>query len=339
MLKAILIAWWPFAWWLLGAFAAVWLVVRLAGGRLDLAKLGRVHSCESGGVQTLSFVLTLPLFVMLVLFIVQISQLMIGIAVVHYAAFAAARSAIVWLPAETSLVEQANIVAPGTFDENLGKYPEWITQTHSGQECRALGLEKLLRIWRAAAIACVPISPSRQVLPGAAAPSPVSQQLTQFYKALVPKTANNPYMSTRIERKADYAQYNTLIFMRGRDSNGTTGPTYNPYPGYWTSRQNPLTGQNEPLWIPWNMLEAGWEDPVSVSVYYNFAMLPGPGRFLSTKLSNGQTPDLVSRHLVEMEKVNRGRYQKGLYVVILEAHATLQIEGLKSVIPHVQSAN
>jgi hypothetical protein len=339
MLKAILLAWWPYAGWMAAAFCAVWLVLRLAGGRLEIAKLRRVHRCESGGVQTLSFVLTLPLFVMLVLFIIQVSQLMIAIAVVHYAAFAAARSAIVWLPAETSLAEPANIVAPGTFDADLGKFPDWITQTHSGQECRALGLEKLLRIWRAAAIACVPISPSRKVAKQDAAPSPVSEQLNQFYAALVPKTAGNTFMRTRINRKADYAQYNTLIVMRGRDADGVSGPTYNPYPGYWSSRQNPVTGQNEPMWVPWNMNEAGWEDPVTVSVYYNFAMLPGPGRFLSQKLSNGQTPDLVSRHLQEMEKLNRGRYEKGLYVVILEAHATLQIEGLKSVISHVQSAN
>ena len=50
-------------------------------------------------MQSLSFVLTLPLFIMVMMMIVQVSQLMIGMVVVHYAAFAAARSAAVWIPA------------------------------------------------------------------------------------------------------------------------------------------------------------------------------------------------------------------------------------------------
>ena len=52
-----------------------------------------------GQRQSLSFVLTLPLFILVMLTLVQISQVMIGRMVVQYAAFAAARSAIVWVPA------------------------------------------------------------------------------------------------------------------------------------------------------------------------------------------------------------------------------------------------
>src|SRR5687767_11915386 len=58
-----------------------------------------LHADELGSVQSLSFVLTVPLFIMLMLLAVQITQLMIGQIVVHYAAFAAARSAAVWIPA------------------------------------------------------------------------------------------------------------------------------------------------------------------------------------------------------------------------------------------------
>ena len=50
-------------------------------------------------MQSLSFVLTVPMFIMLMLLAVQITQLMIGLMMVHYAAFAAARSASVWIPA------------------------------------------------------------------------------------------------------------------------------------------------------------------------------------------------------------------------------------------------
>ena len=53
----------------------------------------------TGQRQSLSFVLTLPFFIMILLFIVQVSQLMIGQIVVEYAAFAAARAAAVWIPA------------------------------------------------------------------------------------------------------------------------------------------------------------------------------------------------------------------------------------------------
>ena len=58
-------------------------------------------------MQSLSFVLTLPVFIFIMMMIVQVSQLMIGIVVVHYAAFAAARSAAVWIPAAMPAPEVA----------------------------------------------------------------------------------------------------------------------------------------------------------------------------------------------------------------------------------------
>ncbi len=61
--------------------------------------LRQLHRDETGAVQSLSFVLTLPLFVMVMLFIVQLSQITIGRLAVEYAAMAAARSAAVWIPA------------------------------------------------------------------------------------------------------------------------------------------------------------------------------------------------------------------------------------------------
>lgn len=81
------------------AFLLLWCVMKLSGARLNWRRLRALHRCEDGGVQSLAFVLTLPLFMMISLFIVQVSQLMVGIMVVHYSAYTAARSAIVWLPA------------------------------------------------------------------------------------------------------------------------------------------------------------------------------------------------------------------------------------------------
>ncbi len=37
-----------------------WLVVRLTGGRIEPARLRRLHGDEEGGVQSLGFVLTMP---------------------------------------------------------------------------------------------------------------------------------------------------------------------------------------------------------------------------------------------------------------------------------------
>src|SRR5207237_103139 len=69
-----------------------------------------LHADERGSVQSLSFVLTVPVFIMLMMLAVQVTQLMIGEIIVNYAAFTAARSAAVWIPAriETPTLELAN---------------------------------------------------------------------------------------------------------------------------------------------------------------------------------------------------------------------------------------
>lgn len=53
---------------------------------------------EDGGTVMLDFILTFPLFVIIVLTVVQLALLINARLVVSYAAFAAARSAVVWLP-------------------------------------------------------------------------------------------------------------------------------------------------------------------------------------------------------------------------------------------------
>ena len=77
---------------LLVLILAAWALVRFSRAQLRLGRLFELHRDEVGSVQSLSFVLTLPLFIMIMMMIVQVSQLMIGTVVVHYAAYAAARS-------------------------------------------------------------------------------------------------------------------------------------------------------------------------------------------------------------------------------------------------------
>ncbi len=339
MLKAIVIAWLPWGGWMFAAWLALGLIVKLAGGRWRWSRLREMHHCESGSVQTLGFVLTLPAFMLLAMFIVQVSQVMIAIAIVHQGAFAAARAASVWIPATTTLPGSNQIrELPNQLDStDLGQtqFPQW--GAIPAQRRSVIPGSKTERIWRAAVLSCTPAAPSWRTTVQEARGSQLSESLFQFYTRLVPRTAGNAAMRGRLQRKLDYAQWNTLVELRGRDANGSTGPTYNPYPGYWSSRRDEQTGQTVPFWVDWNPAELNWEEPVTVSVYHNFALLPGPGRFLSQWLGGSGVPDLVSRHLRDMRQANPGVYQKGLYVVPLKAHATLQIEGLKSVIPHVQS--
>ena len=102
----------------LAAICALFLL-RLSGSRIDLRRIGKIHRDQEGSVQSLSFVLTLPLFVMVVMLIVQVSQLMVGTIVVHYAAFATARSAVVWIPATLPAPEGRNCISTHTPIQTL----------------------------------------------------------------------------------------------------------------------------------------------------------------------------------------------------------------------------
>ncbi len=110
-------------------FAGQWMMRRLPGVAL-LRRLDQLGTSE------MEFTLAFPFFLMMVLTTIQMALLINGTLIVDYAAFCAARSAIVWIPQDTP-GESANTVAN----------PE---QNSS---------EKWTRIRRAATLACVPISP------------------------------------------------------------------------------------------------------------------------------------------------------------------------------------
>jgi hypothetical protein len=143
---------------LLAAVLAMRLVIALSGARWRLSALGSLHRDQAGAVQSLSFVLTLPVFVMILMLIVQVSQLMIATVVVHYAAFAAARSAVVWIPAETNwLDEGANRISSYVPDAEAG-----IEGVGPSYTIAPAG-PKYQKIQLAAALACMPMAPSRNV--------------------------------------------------------------------------------------------------------------------------------------------------------------------------------
>ena len=80
------------------------LLLRLSGGRKRQRTVWGLHGDQRGSVQSLSFVLTLPLFIMIIMAIVQIGQIMMAQVVVEYAALASARAASVWTSTFTKTI-------------------------------------------------------------------------------------------------------------------------------------------------------------------------------------------------------------------------------------------
>src|SRR4051812_19202935 len=118
---------WPLAIALVATLGALAAIVRGLSPRKQWRSLLSLHADESGGVQSLSFVLTVPIFIWLMMLVVQITQVMIATMVVHYAAYAAARSATVWIPAWVSIDEPSNCISSGRVDnvitpQRTGKY-------------------------------------------------------------------------------------------------------------------------------------------------------------------------------------------------------------------------
>jgi len=287
-------------------FAIAHSLVRFSGARIQLARLRDLHRCEAGGVQSLAFVLTLPVFLMVVMFIVQVALVMVGLITVNTAAFAAARSASVWIPAYTSELEPQNRLIP-----DISPGAPYVVDFGVAQSS-----PKYTKIFEAAALACVPIAPSRAVREtdlSALGRTSADDGLVALYATLVPASASNSVMPQRLRNKLAYSLQNTRVIISFVDKNSAAGPTYNP-------GGHPQV-ENFPN-------EVGWQDPVTIEVLHQFRLLPGPGRFLARLLTryDGRT-DTVAPTI---------RQQGIIHTTQLRGSATLTVEGLKSVRPHVQ---
>lgn len=98
----------------------------LRAGRSGRAARGRSLAADSEGIAILEFVLLLPVAVAIVLIMIQAMLMMSATILVNYAAFAAARTAIVWVPKDLSGdvpikydPEPENFVAIGTNSRKL----------------------------------------------------------------------------------------------------------------------------------------------------------------------------------------------------------------------------
>lgn len=323
-------------------FVLLRLVVRVSGAKFDFRRLRRIHSCETGAVQSLAFVLTLPLFIMIVMFIVQVSQLMIGIMGVHYATFAAARAATVWAPARVNSYyaprEIENILQPPLAEDAP------VALQFDGDGAGAAlptGAEsyKLNKIFAAAVTAVAAVSPSR------AAVEPVDctncgvkpWAVRDWYQQLVPSSNSNARIPPRLINKMSYAYWNTRVDLQFFDKDTREGPTYNPRELVIVDGLPIEIGENE--WLrDWTPHEVGWQDPLQLTVTHDFALLPGPGRFLAKYIvrADGQADNVSQRISVNGSLSNGVPWLEPTYTTRISASATLTNEGFKPLLAYEQ---
>ena len=291
----------------------LWCVARCSGAQFRFCRLREVHRCEAGGVQSLAFVLTLPVFILILLFIVQVSLLMMGVMTVNYSAFAAARSAAVWIPAQTNpTIPDQNVLPPGILPNQPFRLDVGVAQAS----------RKYSEIFDAATLACVSMAPSRDLGStdfGLLGSTRTDEAALALYGVLEPNSSSNSRLPQRLRNKIAYSRQNTVLQITFIDKNSgvtpgsTDGPTYNP-PTIHTHTHIDS--------------EVGWQDPVTIEVQHRFALLPGPGRFLAALLvqPDGSLDQIAPRI----------QYDNGVHKILLTASATLTVEGIKSSRPYVQ---
>lgn len=313
MHRQVLIECLPYVGLLVAAVAVAWLLVRLTRSRPDWRHVGRLASDERGAVQSLSFVLTVPLFAMVMMFIVQLSQLTVAKVVVEYAALATVRSAQVWIPADLSAYGGggANQLACWQYQGDLTGPDGW---KYSAYQVPQQGF-KYQKIRQAAIQAVLPICPSRDTgLPLNADGQQVVNSLQAATFTYAPGLAANPKVADRLRNKLAYAMNNTRVGIEVRHKEDE--PPLQPY-------------LIDPYPDEFRCGEIGWHDQVIVTVSHDFALLPGPGRLLARRLSlPGSSNDAVA---------DRIQARNGVHVYTLQATARLYNEGQKPRLGYVQT--
>jgi hypothetical protein len=326
--RAVLLACVPWLAMLAASIFAAWALARFSRARLRLGRLRSLHGDEAGAAQTLAFVLTLPVFVWVLMLIVQISQLMIGTIVVHYAAFAAARAASVWIPAGLAGddAEGENRISnlapdPNATDQNFPTLdpsdPNYGSSQGEVTYLVSPGSPKYTKIASAAVLAVVPISPSKDYGFQASDQSSTLGTLIEAYQTLTPNSTTKTGLDKRLDHKLAYAASNTDVEIRIHHKN-----------------------EELPLQVTWGLPddpgqyydnEIGWQDLIEVTVKYKLALLPGPATLL---FHNVPGPAGYVDHTAEsLKREGNVTYR------LLEASATMGNEGQQSVIPYVYQLN
>ena len=314
MSRELLIACSPFLAGIVVSVVALRVLIGRSGARLQLQQIRRLHEDQRGAVQSLSFVLTLPLFVMIMLFIVQLSQLTLGRLMVEYAAFAATRSAIVWIPA--SLGDDFETENRISYRMQVADATDEAGNLFAVYQIAPDG-PKFEKIRLAAASALMSICPSRNTgITMDDTGSAAAAALERTYLAMSPSSASNTRIPARLQNKLAYALQNTNVEIEVRHKD-TEPPLYR-----WSDSTNEFEDN-----------EIGWQDQLVVTVNHNFALLPGPGRFLAKSTPRRDANSTSSRDAV----AERVRRENGIFVYPMTATVRFNNEGQKSVLPYVQS--
>lgn len=334
MSRTVLTACGPWFAILIACCAGLGLLVRIGLRESSRQPLRQLHRNEAGGVQALSFVLTFPLFVWVMMLIVQVSQLMMGTIVVHYAAFAAARAAAVWIPARLGNTESENVInggyviavdtvdghrdTPIVLDEqspSFGPREGWLTyHIDCGSPLRPTSA-KAETVMRAGVTAIAPICPSSSDAGQQEGTwSNTADDVTRAFGKVATASATQPSgISSRLHNKLAYAAQHTRFRIYFRHPNTepplkawNTGPTAEDWQEFRAHEAEYGT-------------ELGFQDHVTVTIDHDFALLPGPGRLLA-RFATADDP--LARSLAGQRAGLR-------YTIPLTATATLGIEGEK----------
>jgi Flp pilus assembly protein TadG len=168
-----------------------WLAIRRA-------RQWRQRHAHAGGAVIVEFVLVLPIALMLVLVMVQTSLLMVGNICVHYAAFAAARAAIVQIPYDY------------TVEDGVQQYysHEGPNEVFDWGQPNALKLEK---IRAAAAWAMMPVSCSSM---NGGTDDGLQADLKTFYDAyarVAPNWVDQKYLGSKWSYANAYTDAKLLV--------------------------------------------------------------------------------------------------------------------------------
>lgn len=277
--------------------ACLRVLMSVAHARFQPQILWQLARDERGTVQSLSFVLTVPIFIMVLMFLVQLAQITMGRLVVEYAAFAAARSAVVWIPAAVE-GEPANCIG-NRFYRGEVEQPSGLASQY---EIELVGA-KAQRIHLAAASACLAICPSRPIENAAEVSPGLLAALWDGYSAATINPNDNASRQRVLANKMAYALKNTRVSLF------VNHPVQEP--PLWQYYVPPRIGEYQPN-------EIGWRDTLLVTVVHDYALLPGPGRLLATSASDADT---VAPRIARRDRV---------YTYRLTANMTMTNEGQKA---------
>ncbi|MBM79051.1 MAG: hypothetical protein CMJ78_00460 [Planctomycetaceae bacterium] len=326
---------------LITAFVALLIVIRVSKCRFSFARLRQIHGCETGAVQSLATVLTLPLFIMIVMFIIQVSELMHGIIAVNYSTFAGVRAAAVWIPSNPRAgdMQMLENVLPLPITENnpiMLNNGAPLTGPRATMQPRVSTeyVEKYQRILNSTAMALAPACPSHDYgfqVQGSAAQ--LQDAAMTAYLDMVPEARESTKVPRRIQSKIAYAIRNTSVIVEFEDKDTLQGPTYNPRVPVRMENGQVVVDDQGRVVRNWNPHEVGWQDPMTVTVVHHFALLPGPGRFLAKYLVRDNYSDRTASRINQLSAPNG----ESVYTVMITASAQMTSEGFKPIMSYVQN--